>query len=141
MPYLSNLIPAILSKYRTSDQDNLPLFGVQHNFSQKTFSLSAIIEWNKLDSLLQNTADYFDFKKTKTKNKTKKTIMKFRRPNLNSVHDCHNTNGIEVTSYFSINSQSKIHKKLTVQIFQNVFHLVCSSGVSRFSLIYSFFNN
>ena len=50
-------------------------------------SPSAIVEWNKLDTSLRNSAGYNIFKND---------ILKFTIPSLNKIYQCHSPNGIKL---------------------------------------------
>ena len=51
--YLFNLIPEKTSSYATRNVDCISLIKIKHNFFKNTFFPSAIIEWNKLDLVIQ----------------------------------------------------------------------------------------
>ena len=52
--YLFKLIPEKTSSYVTRNAGNISSFNIKDNFYKNYFFLSTIIEWNNLDSNLQN---------------------------------------------------------------------------------------
>ena len=59
---------------------------VKHNFFKNSFFPSTIIEWNKLDPEIRNSASFYSFKEN---------ILTFIRPAPNSIFQCHNPKGIK----------------------------------------------
>ena len=62
------MILTIKRQRETRNTSNIPLFNVKHEFLKNTFSPTAIIEWNKLDSYIRNSEslEIFNVYKTKT---------------------------------------------------------------------------
>ena len=86
MKYLFNIIPKLSRPYSTKNANNFFHFKVKHSFFKNTFLPSVIIEWNKLDSEIQNTPSLNIFKKS---------VLKFIRPTANNIFDCHNLKSIK----------------------------------------------
>ena len=59
---------------------------VKHNFLKNTFFPSTIIEWNKLDPEIRNSASFDSFKEN---------IHKSIRPAPKGIFQCHNPKGIK----------------------------------------------
>ena len=57
--------------YSTRNANSIPRFKVKQNFFRNTFFPSVIIEWNKLDPVIQNAPSVKILKKN---------ILKFTRP-------------------------------------------------------------
>ena len=68
---------------------NIPSLIFKHNFFKNTFFPSTILEWNKLDPSLRNSASYNVFKNS---------ILKFIRPFPNKIFQCHNAKGIKLVT-------------------------------------------
>ena len=66
---------------------NIPLIKTKHNFFKNSFFLSAIIEWNNLDSNLRNPKSISVFKEK---------ILNFIQSSRNSFFDCHSPKGIKL---------------------------------------------
>ena len=62
-----NIISRLIRPSSTKNANNIPHFKVKHSFFKNTFFPSIIIEWNKLDTVIQNTP---------TLNISKKNIFK-----------------------------------------------------------------
>ena len=86
LEYLFNIIPTRNNIHRTRNSHNTPQLNLKHSFFKNSFFPATIIEWNKLNSNICSLDSYNVFKKH---------ILKFIRPSLNSVFDCHNPKGIK----------------------------------------------
>ena len=84
--YVLNIIPKNNSNHRTRNSYNIPQFNIKHNFFKNSFFPSVIAEWNKLDSDIRNLNSLSLFKSR---------ILKFIRPNPNSIFNCHNPKAIK----------------------------------------------
>ena len=73
---LFKIVPASNTIYNTRNTNDIPLMNVKHNFFKNTFFPSTIIEWNKLDLEICNSASFDSFKES---------IGKFIRPAPNSI--------------------------------------------------------
>ena len=60
--YLTKLIPTRDEAYQTKHVANIPSLSFKHNFFKNTFFPLTILEWNKLDSSLQNSDSHNVFK-------------------------------------------------------------------------------
>ena len=60
--YLTELIPTRNEAYQTRHVANVPSLNFKYSFFKNTFFPSVILEWNKLDSCLRNSAGYNVFK-------------------------------------------------------------------------------
>ena len=88
--YLTKLIPTRNEAYQTRHLANIPSLSFKHNFFKNTFFPSTILEWNKLDPSLRNSASYNVFKNS---------ILKFIRPSPNKKNfQCHNLKGITLVT-------------------------------------------
>ena len=87
--YLFNIVPKNNSNHRTRNSYNIPQFNIKHNFFKNSFFPSVIAEWNKLDSDIRNLNSLSLFKSR---------ILKFIRPNPNSIFNCHNPKAIKYLS-------------------------------------------
>ena len=83
--YLFNIIPMLNRPYSTRNANSIPRFKVKQNFFRNTFFPSVIIEWNKLDPVIQNAPSVKILKKN---------ILKFTRPTAINIFGCHNLKGI-----------------------------------------------
>ena len=61
--YLYHLIPKPLTSYSSRNSENLSPIKANHSFVKNTFFLSAIIEWNELDSNISCSPSYKLFRK------------------------------------------------------------------------------
>ena len=83
--YLTELIPTRNEAYQLRYVANIRSLSFKHNFFKNTFFPSTILEWNKLDPTLRNSASYNVFKNS---------ILKFIRSSPNKIFQCHNPKGI-----------------------------------------------
>ena len=74
--YLTELIPIHNEGYQRRHVANVPSISFKYNFVKNTYSPSAILKWNKLDSSLRNSATYNVFKNS---------ILKFIRPSPDKI--------------------------------------------------------
>ena len=79
----------MLLMYKTRHVANVPSLSFKPSFFKNTSFPSAILEWNKLDPSLQNSVSYNVFKNS---------ILKFIRPSLNKIFQCHNPKGIKLVT-------------------------------------------
>ena len=86
---MTELIPTRNKAYQIGHFANKPSLSFKHNFFKNTFSPSTILEWNKLDHSLRNSASYNVFKNR---------ISKFIRPSPNKTFQCHNPQGIKLAT-------------------------------------------
>ena len=102
---------------QTKDSGNIPSFFVKHDYSKNRFFLSAITEWNKLDSYIRN-ADSFEI--------FKKPVLSFIRLVPNSIHNIDNPLGVKyLTGLWIVFSHLKEHKfKDSIDTMWS-----CSSGI------------
>ena len=84
--YLFNVVPKLTKPYSAKNANNILHWKVKHSFFKDTFFPSVIIEWNKLDTKIQNAPSLNIFKKN---------ILKFIRPTANNIFGCHNLKGIK----------------------------------------------
>ena len=63
----------------------IPLYKIKNNFFLNTFSPSALLEWNKLDSDIPNSPSHSIFKKK---------ILNFKRPRCNDVFNVSHLKGL-----------------------------------------------
>ena len=86
--YLTKLIQTCNEIYQTRHVANIPFLRFEHNFLKNTFLPSAILEWNKLNPSLRNSATF----------NVSKNILKFIRPSPNKSFQCLNPNGIKLVT-------------------------------------------
>ena len=87
--YLTVLIPIHNEAYQTRHVANVPSLSFKHKFFKNTFFTSAILEWNKLDLSLRNSASCNVFRNS---------ILKFIRSSPNKISQCHNPKGIKLVT-------------------------------------------
>ena len=88
--YLTELIPTRNEAYQTRDVANVPSLSFKHNLFQNTFNkFKNILEWNKVDPSLWNSANYNVFRNS---------ILKFIRPFPDKIFQCHNLKGIKLVT-------------------------------------------
>ena len=61
--YLHELLLQSNSCYEIRQPSNIPLFSFRHDFLNKFFFLSSVIEWKKVDSVIRNCKSPDIFKK------------------------------------------------------------------------------
>ena len=83
------LIPTRNEAYQTRHAANIASLSFKHNFFKNSFFPSTILEWNKVDPSLRNSASYNVFKNN---------ILKFIRPSPDKIFQCHNRNGIKLVT-------------------------------------------
>ena len=116
--YLFNIIPKNNSNHKTRNSYNIPQFNIKHNFFKNYFFPLAIAEWNKLESDIRNlnSVSLFKFR-----------ILKFIRPNPNSIFNCHNTKAIKYLSSITLSlSHPREHK--FKHSFQDTLIPICACG-------------
>ena len=91
----------------------------KHNFFKNLFFLSTIIEWNKLDPSLRNSASYKVFKNS---------ILKFIRPSPYKIFQCHNPKGIKLVTRLRL-GLSHLREHKFKQSFQDTLNPLCSCGL------------
>ena len=79
--YLMEVIPTRNEACQTKLVANAPSLSFKHIFLKNTFFSSAILQWNKLDLSLRNSASCSIFKNS---------ILKFTWPSPNKIFQCHN---------------------------------------------------
>ena len=104
--------------YNTRNHVNIPLFKTNDNFFKNSFFPSNIIEWNNLDPNLRNSDTYGTFKNT---------ILKFIRPSLNSVFECHNPQGIKFLTRLLL-GLSHLREHKFKHSFQDSLNPLCKCG-------------
>ena len=100
--YLSDLLPKVEKSYNLRNSNDIPLIKVKHNFFTNSFLHSSIIEWNKLNIDIRNSINLNIFKEK---------IIKFVRPESNSIFGIHNSQGIKYLSRLRVGlSHLREHK-------------------------------
>ena len=92
---------------------------IMHNFFKKTFFLSTIIKWNKLDLAIQNSASFNSFKKN---------ILKFIRPAPNGIFQCPNLKGIKYLTRLQVNFSQLLEHKFK-HSFQYTINPICTCSL------------
>ena len=116
--YLTELIPTRNEAYQTRHFANIPSLSFKHNFFKNTFFPSTILEWNKLDPSLRNSASYNVFKNN---------ILKFIRPSPNKISQCHNPKGIKLVTRLRL-GLSHLQEHKFKNSFQDTLNPLCSCG-------------
>ena len=117
--YLFKIVSASNNIYNTRNTNDVPLMNVKHNFLKNTFFPSTIIEWNKLDPEISNSASFDSFKEN---------IHKSIRPAPKSIFQCHNPKGIKYLTRLRVNfSHLRDHK--FKNSFQDTIHPLCSCSL------------
>ena len=86
---MTELIPTRNEAYQARHFANIPSLGFKHNFFKNAFFPSTILEQNKLDPSVPNSATYNVFKNS---------ILKFIRPSPNKIFQWHNPEGIKLVT-------------------------------------------
>ena len=110
--YLTELIPTRNEAYQTRHLANIPSLSFKHNFFKNTFFPSTILEWNKLDPSLRNSASYNVFKNS---------ILKFIRPSPNPK-------GIKLVTRLRL-GLSHLREHKFKHSFQDTLNPFCSCGL------------
>ena len=84
-----------------------------------TFFPSAILEWNKLDPSLRNSASYNVFKNS---------ILEFIRPSPNKTFQCHNLKGIKLVTRLRL-GLSHLWEHKFKHSFQDTLNPLCTCGL------------
>ena len=104
------------SNHRARNSCNSPQFNIKYNFFKNSFFPSVIAEWNKLDSDIRNLNSLSLFKSR---------ILKFIRPNPNSIFNCHNPKAIK---YLSGPGLSHLREQKFKHSFQDTLNPICACG-------------
>ena len=116
---MTELIPTRNEAYQTRHLANVPSLSFKNNFFKNTFSPSTILEWNKLDPSLWNSASYNVFKNS---------ILKFIRPSPNKIFQCHNPKGIKLVTRLRL-GLSHLREHKFKHSFQDTLNPLCSCGL------------
>ena len=117
--YLSKLIPTRNEAYQTRYFASTPSLSFELYFFRNTLFPSTILEWNKLDPSLRNSASYNVFKKS---------ILKLIRPSPNKVFQCHNPKGIKLVTRLRL-GLSHLREHNFKHSFQDTLNPLCSCGL------------
>ena len=99
---------------------------VKLNFLKNTFVPSTTIKWNKLDPEIRNSTSFDSFKDS---------ILKFIRPALNSIFQCHNPKGIKYLTRLRVNfSHLRDHK--FKHSFQDTINPLCTCSLEAETTIH-----
>ena len=107
------MIPKLNRPYSARNANNKHSF-----FKKKTFFLSVIIEWKKLDPEIQNTPSLNIFKNN---------ILKFIRPTTNNIFGCHNLKSIKYLTRIRL-GLSHLYEHKFKNNFQNTLNPLCNCG-------------
>ena len=125
---MTELIPTRNEAYLTKDVANVPSLSFKHNFFKNTFFPSAILEWNKLDPFLRNSAGYNVFINN---------ISKFIRPSPNTIFQCHNPKGIKLVTRLRL-GLSHLREHKFKHSFQDTLNFLYSCGLDIETTSYYF---
>ena len=113
--YLYNLIPKRECPYQTRQSNDIPLFKVKHDFFKNSFFPSVIIDWNKLDNNIRNSASLEIFKNS---------LLKIIRPKSNCIFDIHNPLGVKLLTRLRL-GLSHLHDHKFRYNFQDCLNPLC----------------
>ena len=113
------LIPTRSEAYQTRHVANVPTLSFKHIFLKHPFYVSAIVERNKLDPFLRNSASYNVFK-----NNTLKCI----RPSPNKNVQSHNPKKIKLVTRLRL-GLSHLREHKFKRSFQDTPNPLCSCGL------------
>ena len=99
-------------------------FRVNHEYFKNTFFLSAVLEWNKLDSFIKNSGIFMLFKKC---------LPEFIRPKPNSIFNIHNSVGKKYLPRLKLGFRHLKEHKFKHN-FQDVVDPLCSCGIETESM-------
>ena len=117
--YLFNIIPKNNSNHRTRNSYNIPQFDLNTTSPRILFFHWYIIaEWNRLDSDIRNLNNLSLFKFR---------ILKFIRPNPNSIFNCHNPKTIKYLSWIRLGLNHLREHKFKLS-FQDKLNPICVCG-------------
>ena len=117
--YLFKVFPASNSICNTRNTNDIPSVNIKHNFFKNIFFPSTIIEWNKLDLAIRNSASFYSFKES---------ILKFIRLAPNSIFQCHSLKGIKYLTRLWVNfSHLRDHK--FKHSFQGTINPLCTCSL------------
>ena len=116
--YLFIIISKNNSNHRTRNSYNIPQFNIKHNFFKNSFFPSVIAEWKKLDSDIWNLNSL---------SLLKSRILKFIRPNPNSIFNCHNPKAIKYLSRIRF-GLSHLSEHKYKHSFQDTLNPICACG-------------
>ena len=123
---LFELIPTARQAYLTRIKIIIPLLNVKHDYFKNSFLPSTIIEWNNLDSSIQNSVSLATFKKCKST---------FIRSSTNNAFHCHNPKGLKLTTRLRLLlSHFRFHK--FKHSFQYTLDHTCNCGTVEASIHY-----
>ena len=111
--YLNELMPTRNEACQARHSANIP------SFFKNTFFLSTILEWNKLDPSIRNSASC---------NLFKNSILKFIRPSPNKIFQCLNPKGIKLVTRLRF-GLSHLQEHKFKHTFQDTLNPLCSCGV------------
>ena len=114
--YLFIVIPKNNPNHRTRNSYNIPQFNIKYNFFKNSFFPSVIAEWKKLDSDIWNLNSL---------NLLKSRILKFIRPNPNSIFHCHNPKAIKYLSRIRFDLRHLPEHKFK-HSFQDTLNPICA---------------
>ena len=116
---MTELIPTRNEAYQTRHLNNTPFLSFKHNFFKNIFFPLTILEWNKLDPSLRNSASYNVFKNS---------ILKFIRSSPNKIFQCHNPKGIKLVTRLRL-GLSHLPEHKFKHSFQDTLNSLCSCGL------------
>ena len=117
--YLIELIPTCNEAYLTRHVANIPSLSFKHNFLKNTFFASTILEPNKLDPSIRNSASYNVFKNC---------ILKFERLSPNKIFQCHNPIKMKLETRLRL-GLSHLREHKFKHSFQDTLNPFCSCGL------------
>ena len=117
--YHYNLKPLQTSSCISRSSNNIPCFHFKHNFFKNSFFTSAIIEWNNLDTSINNSKSLSTFKKS---------ILQFIRPSPCITYNCFNNKGIKYITRLRL-GLSHLHDHKFKHGFLDSLNPICSCGL------------
>ena len=110
------VIPTRNEAYQTKLVANAPSLSFKHIFLRNTFFSSAILEWNKLDLSLRNSASCSIFKNS---------ILKLTWPSPNIIFQCHNLREIKLVTRLRL-GLSHLQEHKFQHRFQDTLNPLCN---------------
>ena len=113
---LFKIIPSSNTIFDTRNTNDIPLVYIKYNFFKDIIYPSTIIEWNKLDPEIWNSASFNSFKES---------ILKSIRPAPNSIFRYHNSTGIKYLKWLRVKF-SHLRALNFKHSFQDTINLLCT---------------
>ena len=115
--------------YITRNKNSILLFNVNHDYFQKCFFPSTIIELSNIDSNVRNSENLAIFKKR---------MLAFIRPSANSNFHCHSPDNLKLITRLRLRFTRLVLSRLRFRNFKHNFrdilNPICSCGIVEITL-------